>query len=66
MTMKNAVDEEVQRLIDNNLVVKSKSPWAFPLVPIKKKDGSIRICLDYRKLKEVTLYDSYPLPKVQE
>ena len=66
MTMKNAVDEEVQRLIDNNLVVKSKSPWAFPLVPIKKKDGSIRICVDYRKLNEVTLHDSYPLPKIQE
>ena len=66
MTLKNAVDEEVQRSIDNNLVVKSKSPWAFPLVPIKKKDGSIRICVNYRKLNEVTLHDSYPLPKVQE
>ena len=66
MTMKNAVDEEVQRLIDTNLVVKSKSPWAFPLVPIKKKDGSIRICVDYRKLNEVTLHNSYPLHKVQE
>ena len=66
MTMKNAVDEEVQRLIDNNLVVKSKSPGAFLLVPIKKKDGSIRICVDYRKLNEVTLHDSYPLLKIQE
>ena len=66
MPMKQAVDDEVQRLIDNNLVVKSKSPWAFPLVPIKKKDNSIRICIDYRKLNEVTLHDSYPLPKIQE
>ena len=66
MTLKNAVDEEVQRLIDNILVVKSKSPWAFPLVHIKKKDGSIRICIDYRKLNKVTLHDSYPLPKVHE
>ena len=66
MTMKNAVDEELQRLIDNNLVVKSKSLRAFPLVPIKKKDGSIRICLDYRKLNEVNLHHSYPLPKLQD
>ena len=66
MTLKSAVDDEVQRLIDNNLVVKSKSPWAFPLVPIKKKDNSIRICVDYRKLNEVTLPDSYPLPRVEE
>ena len=52
-------------MIDTNLVVKSKSAWAFPLVPIRKKDGSIRICMDYRKLNEVTLPDSYPLPRVQ-
>ena len=55
LTMKQAVDDEVQRLFDNNLVVKSKSPWVFPLVPIKKKDNSIRICVDYRKLNEVSL-----------
>ena len=43
--------------------MKSKNPWAFPLVPIKKEDKSIRICVDYRKL---TLPDTYPLPSVQE
>ncbi|MCG7879153.1 MAG: RNase H-like domain-containing protein [Candidatus Thiodiazotropha endolucinida] len=66
MTMKQAVEDEVQRLIDNNLVEKSKSPWAFPLVPIRKKDSSIRICIDYRQLNLRTLPDSYPLPRVQE
>ncbi|MCG7883681.1 MAG: reverse transcriptase family protein, partial [Candidatus Thiodiazotropha endolucinida] len=66
MAMKEAVDAEVQRLIDTNLVVKSKSPWAFPLVPIRKKDNSIRICVDYRKLNEVTLPDSYPLPRIRD
>ena len=66
MAMKDAVEAEVQRLIDTDLVVKSKSAWAFPLVPIKKKDNSIRICVDYRKLNEVTLPDSYPLPRVQD
>lgn len=66
MAMKEAVDAEVQRLIDTDLVVRSKSPWAFPLVPIRKKDNSIRICVDYRKLNEVTLPDSYPLPRIQD
>ena len=64
--MRDAVNGEVQRLIDTNLVEKSKSAWAFPLVPVKKKDGSISICIDYRKLNEVTLPDSYPLPRVQD
>ena len=66
MAMKDAVEAEVQRLIDTDLVVKSKSAWAFPLVPIEKKDNSIRICVDYRKLNEVPLPDSYPLPSVQD
>ena len=66
LAIKEAVETEVQRLIDTNLVTKSKSAWAFPPVPIKKKDGSIRICVDYRKLNEVTLPDSYPLPRVQD
>ena len=66
IAIKDAVDAEVQRLIDTNLVEKSKSAWAFPLVPVRKKDGSIRICIDYRKLNEVTLPDSYPLPRVQD
>ena len=48
------------------LVVKTKSAWAFPLVPIRKKGSSIRICIDYRKLNEVTPPDSYPLPRVQD
>ena len=66
LAIKEAIETEVQRLIDTNLVTKSKSAWAFPLVPIKKKDGSIRICVDYRKFNEVTLPDSYPLPRVQD
>ena len=39
---------------------------SFPLVPIKKKEGNIRICIDCRKLNEVTMPDSYPLPRVQD
>ena len=66
IVMRDAVNAEVQRLIDTDLVEKSKSMWAFPLVPVKKKDGSIRICIVYRKLNEVTLPDSYPLPRVQD
>lgn len=60
--------EEARRLVkdmaDRGVIQPSKSPWAAPVVLVRKKDGTLRFCVDYRRLNEVTKKDSYPLPRM--
>ena len=60
--------ENFKRLLkemqEKDIVTPSKSPWASPIVLVPKKDRTIRFCVDYRKVNEVTLKDAYPIPRV--
>ena len=62
--------EEVRRLLremlDNGVIEPSDSSWSSPVVLAKKKDGSLRFCVDYRKVNAVTRKDAYPLPRVDD
>ena len=58
--------DEVQQMLKSDVIEPSSSPWASPIVMVTKKDGSIRFCVDYRKLNGVTLRDSYPLPRIDD
>jgi hypothetical protein len=61
---------EVRQLVDDMLaqdtIQPSTSPWASPIVLVKKKDGSTRFCIDYRKLNSVTHKDAFPLPRIDD
>ena len=57
---------EIKRMLEQDLITPSKSPWSSPITLVKKKDSSYRFCIDYRKLNEVTSKDSFPLPRIDD
>ena len=58
--------KEINRMTDLKVLQPSHSPYAAPVVLIEKPDGSVRFCVDYRKLNEVTVKDTYPLPRMDD
>ena len=62
----NEVKKHIQKLLDYNIIQESYSPYAAPIVLARKKDGSLRMCIDYRRLNEVTKKDAFPLPRIDE
>ena len=53
-------------MLQKKVIEPSSSPWVSPIVLVKKKDGSTNFCVDYRKLNDVTIKDSYPLPRIDD
>jgi transposase InsO family protein len=63
---KQKVAEEIKVMQENDIIRPSRSPWAAPVVLVTKKDGTIRFCVDYRKINAITKKDVYPLPRIDE
>ncbi|KAL0556794.1 hypothetical protein IC582_005311 [Cucumis melo] len=56
----------LQELLDKGFIRPSVSPWGAPVLFVKKNDGSMRLCIDYRELNKVTVKNRYPLPRIDD
>ncbi|GJU82642.1 putative reverse transcriptase domain-containing protein [Tanacetum coccineum] len=57
---------QLQELQDKGFIRPSHSPWGAPVLFVKKKDGSFRMCIDYRELNKITIKNRYPLPRIDD
>lgn len=62
--LQTIVDVEVEKMLSEGVIEPSKSPWSSPVVLVRKKDGTYRFCVDYRRVNAVTEKDAYPLPYI--
>ncbi|GJU26528.1 putative reverse transcriptase domain-containing protein [Tanacetum coccineum] len=60
------LSNQLQELADRGFIRPSTSPWGAPVLFVKKKDGSFRMCIDYRELNKLTVKNRYPLPRIDD
>jgi hypothetical protein len=58
--------KQLEDLVDRGFIYPSVSPWGAPILFVKKKDGCLRLCIDYRELNQVTIKNKYPLPRIDD
>ena len=65
-SLRGKATQLVQEMLKQGVIKPSASPWASPIVVVRKKDGNIRFCVDYRKLNSITKLDVFPLPRIDD
>ncbi|KAJ9563463.1 hypothetical protein OSB04_008623 [Centaurea solstitialis] len=60
------LSKQLEELLDKGFIRPSTSPWGAPILFVKKKDGSMRMCIDYRELNKLTVKNRYPLPRIDD
>lgn len=64
--VRQEVTRQPQQMQEDGIIHPSNSPWASPIILVKKKDSGLRLCVDYRALNSVTKADRYPLPRIAD
>ncbi|GJR32487.1 putative reverse transcriptase domain-containing protein [Tanacetum coccineum] len=64
--VRQELSNQLQELADRGFIRPSTSPWGAPILFVKKKDGSFRMCIDYRELNKLTIKNRYPLPRIDD
>ncbi|GJR28243.1 putative reverse transcriptase domain-containing protein [Tanacetum coccineum] len=64
--VRQELSNQLQELADRGFIRPSTSPWGAPVLFVKKKDGSFRMCIDYRELNKLTVKNRYPLPRIDD
>ena len=64
--VRREVAQQLKQIQNLGVIQPSSSPWASPIVLVHKKDGPLRVCVDYRHLNNVTKPDTFPLPRIDD
>ena len=60
------IKKQIKELLEKGYIRRNSSPWGAPVLLVEKKDGSLRMVVDYRALNEVTIKNKYPLPMIND
>ena len=66
LVVRDIKQQQVKEMFRDEVIRPSTSPWASPVVMVKKKDGSMRFCVDFRKMNDATIKDGHPLPRIDD
>jgi len=64
--LRDSIDSEIDLLLEKGFIRRSQSPWASPMVTVKKPDGTARLCVDFKKINEITAQVSFYMRRVEE